>query len=168
MSLQAGRSRAGTKVFVILAIGGAVLFGGYIGYLAWSNDSFPIQEKPFGDYAAVASSSFNGTELAFEVKWLSAEYLPLYAQVTSPTSDAANTPVCGLGLQNVTEGQVIPMPFGISKPSSVLTNVDLSIAVRSVATGAEFTIAYHAGSLPAQQGNITPSNFSCRQPGSRS
>ena len=151
-----------------LAIGGAVLFCGYIGYLAWSNDSFPVQGKPFGEYAAVASTSFNGTELAFEVKWLSAEYLPLYAQVTSPTRDAANTPVCGLGLQNVTNGQVIPMPFGISKPSSVLTNVDLSVAVRSVATGAEFTIAYSVESVSAQEGNVAPSNFSCHQPGSRS
>jgi len=158
-----GRGLSKAKVLVILALGGAALFGGYVGYLAWTNDSFPAHERPFIDYAAVTSTSFNGTEISFEVKWLSADYLPLYAQVTSATTNAANTPVCGLGLQSVRAGQVTPMPFGISKPSPVVTGAELSIAMRSVSTGEEFTIVYPAGTLSAQQGNILPLSISCQQ-----
>ncbi len=140
-----------------------MVFGVFLAYLAWTNDSFPVQQKPFADYAAVQSYSFNGTEVVFQVRWLSSDFLPLYAQMTSSTSDTANTPVCGLGLQSVSSGQVIPLPFGVSRPSATLTNLDLSMAVRSVATGSEFTIVYSVASLNAQQGNITPSGVVCHQ-----
>ena len=80
-----------TKALVVAAIVGAVVFGLYLGYLALSNDSFPVQEKPFADYAKVVNSSFNGTELAFRLQWLDAGYLPMYVQLTSPATDAANT-----------------------------------------------------------------------------
>ena len=151
------------KILVILAIGGAVLFGSYLGYLAWSNDSFPVEERPFADYASVLSTSFNGTELAFEVKWISADYLPLYAQLYSRTNEAANTVVCGVGLQSVVNEQVIPMPFGISKFTPVLTNVNLFIAVRSITTGLEFTLVHSVDTLSAQPGNVVPSEYACRQ-----
>jgi hypothetical protein len=161
--LNADTRPSRAKVLVILAIGGAALFGVYLAYLAWSNDSFPAQQRPFGDYATVTSTSFNGTEVSFDVKWLSADYLPLYAQVTSATTNAANTPVCGLGLKSISAGQVTAMPFGISKPSPVVTDVELSIAIRSVSTGDEFTIVYSAGTLLAQQGDVLPSGISCQQ-----
>jgi hypothetical protein len=158
-----GRLRA-AKLVVILAVCGAALFGGYLAYLAYTNDSFPAQERPFGDYAQVVSTSFNGTEVAFNVRWLSGDYLPLYTQVTSTSSDVANTPVCGLGLQKVAAGETLPMPFGISKPTAVLTNLELSIAVRTLASGQEFTIVYSVPSVSAQQGDLQPSGLSCAQP----
>jgi len=150
------------RVVVIVAIGGAAIFGAFLAYLAWTNDSFPVQQKPFGDYATVQAYSFNGTEVVFQVRWLVSGYLPLYAQMTSSTSDTANSPVCGLGLQNVTSGQVIPLPFGVSRPSASLGNVDLSLAVRSAATGSEFTIKYSIASMDAHQGNLTPTGVVCR------
>lgn len=152
------------KLVVVVAVVGAVVFGLYLGYLAWANDSFPAQERPFGDYAGVVSVNFNGTEFAFEVKWVNAGYLPLYAQLTSPATDAANTPVCGVGLSSIGSGQLVFMPFTISPPSATLTNVDLSIAVKSIATGSEFTIVYNVPSVSATNSPITPSNVSCQQP----
>lgn len=152
------------RLLVVAAIVGAVVFGLYLAYLAYANDSFPAQERPFADYASVASSSFNGTEFAFTVRWVSGTYLPLFAQLTSPATDAANTPVCGIDYSAVRAGQVIFMPFTISPASATLTNVDLAIAVKSVATGAEFTIVYNVVSISATNAPITPSNVSCQQP----
>ena len=153
-----------TRVVVAIAIVGAVAFGVYVGYLAWANDSFPAQERPFGEYASVVSSSFNGTEFAFRVQWVNASYLPLYAQLTSPATDAANTPVCGTGLTSVQGGQTIFMPFSISPPSATLSNVNLSIAVRPVGGGGDFTIVYNVAGVSASNLPITPSNVSCQQP----
>lgn len=149
---------------MVLAIVGAVAFGLYIGYLAYANDSFPAQERPFADYASVASSTFNGTEYAFSLRWNDSSYLPLFAQVTSPQTDAANTPVCSIGLSTVQSGQTIFLPFTISPASAALNNVDLSIAVKSVATGAEFTITFNVASVTASNAPITPSDVSCQQP----
>ena len=149
---------------MVVAILGAVAFGLYLGYLAWANDSFPAQTKPFSDYANVTSSSFNGTEFAFNVHWRNSSYLPMYAQLTSPDTDAANTPVCGIGYASVQTGQLIFMPFTISPPSATLSNVDLSIAVKSVATGGEFTIVYNVHLVKAGNSPIVPSNISCQQP----
>jgi hypothetical protein len=153
------------KVLVIVAIAGAVTFGAYLGFLEWSYDSFPVQQKPFGDFAVVTSSDFNGTEYSFQLRWLSADYVPLYAQLTSPDSDAANTPVCDTGLTSVAARQSIFMPFTITPASAGLTNVDLSIAVEPVAAGGQdFTIVYSVPTVSAQPGDITPSNAACQQP----
>lgn len=158
------RRSSWTRVLVVFAIAGAVVFGIYIGYLALANDSFPAEQRPFANYASVVSSSFNGTEFAFNLRWNNASYLPLYAQLTSPSTDAANTPVCGIGLSKVQSGQKLFMPFTISPPSATLTNVDLSIAVRSLATGNEFTLVYNIPSISATNSPISPSNVSCQQP----
>jgi hypothetical protein len=152
------------RLLVVASVVAAIGFGVYLGYLAWSNDSFPSQERPFADYASVASSSFNGTEFAFRIQWSNASFLPLYAQLTSPATDAANTPVCDLQLSAVARGQTIFMPFTISPPSATVNNVDLSIAVKSVVTGSEFTIVYNVASASATNSPITPSNVSCQQP----
>ncbi len=160
----ASRKSSATRMIVVTVIVAAVVFGIYIGYLAWANDSFPAEVRPFDQYASVASSTFNGTEFAFRVNWANSSYLPLYAQLTSPATDAANTPVCDLKLASVSEGQTLFLPFTISPPSATVNNVDLSIAVRSVATGSEFTIVYNVSSAPAANGNISPSSVSCQQP----
>lgn len=152
------------RTLVVIAIAGAVVFGLYLGYLAWANDSFPAQVKPFSDYANVTSSSFNGTEFAFQVQWYNSSYLPLFAQLTSPDTDAANTPVCSTGYSAVQPGQVIFMPFTITPASATLSNVDLSIAVRSVASRGEFTIVYNVPVVSATNFPITPSDISCQQP----
>ena len=161
--MKATRRPSKARILVVTAIVAAIIFGVYLGYLAWSNDSFPSQEMPFGDYANVASSSFNGTEFAFRIQWGNASYLPLYAQLTSPATDAANTPVCDLQLSAVARGQIIFMPFTISPPSATVNNVDLSIAVKSVVTGSEFTIVYNIASASANNSPITPSNVSCQE-----
>lgn len=154
------------RVAVVAAIAGATMFGLYLGYLAYTNDSFPVQQKPFGDYASVVSATFNGTEIYFRVEWTAGSgFTPLYAQVTSPTSDAANTPVCGLNLTSVSQGQMIDMPFAISGATSTsLSSVDLAIAVRSSSNMTQFTIVYHLDTVPAQSGNIQPSDYACEQP----
>ena len=143
---------------------GAVAFGLVVGYLLYVNDSFPAQREPFGNYAVVQSTSFNGTEIAFRIVWQNATALPLYAQVNSPSSDAANTPVCDVGLTSVSSGQSIFMPFTISPTSASLSNVNLAIAVRVPATGTEFTVVYNVPSILATNGNIVPSDISCQQP----
>ena len=152
------------KLLVVIAIAGSVAFGLYIGYLAYTNDSFPAQTRPFDNYAVVNSSSFNGTEFAFNITWENSSAIPLYAQLTSPATDAANTPVCQIGLGTVSRGQGVFMPFTISPPSAALSNVDLSIAVKSIATGTEFTIVYNVAGVNAGNNPITPSNISCEQP----
>jgi hypothetical protein len=152
-----------TRTVVILAIVAAVAFGVYIGYLAWSNDSFPAEVRPFGQYASLGSSSFNGTEFAFRINWTNSSFLPLYAQLTSPATDAANTPVCDLKLTSVSSGQTLFLPFTISPPSATVNNVDLSIAVKSLSTGNEFTIDYNVATATAANGNILPSDQSCQE-----
>lgn len=149
---------------MVTAVVGAVIFGLYVGYLALTNDSFPAQQRPFNQYAKVVSSSFNGTEFAFQVRWLNGSYLPLYAQLTSPASDSANTPVCETRLTTVASDQTLFMPFTISPPSATLANVDLSIAVQSLANGGQFTIVFNIASISATNSAITPSNYSCHQP----
>jgi hypothetical protein len=156
--------RSRTRVVVVLAVVAAVVFGVYVGYLAWANDSFPAETRSFDQYATVASSSFNGTEFAFRISWLNSSYLPLYAQLTSPATDAANTPVCDLKVSSVSSGQTLFLPFTISPPSATVNNVDLSIAVKSLSSGSEFTIAYNVPTASAANGDITPSNVSCEQP----
>jgi hypothetical protein len=152
------------RALVIAAIVGSILFGLFIGYLAYTNDSFPTRVMPFDQYATVTSTQFNGTELAFSVTWNNSGYLPYQAQVTSDSSDAANTPVCGLQLQSVTDGQMIFMPFSIASPSAALADVQLSIAVKNVVNGTEFTIAYTVPTITAGNGNVEPSNLTCQQP----
>jgi hypothetical protein len=149
---------------VVIAIVAAVVFGLYIGYLAWTNDSFPSREEPFSNYAQVVSATYNGTEYAFRIQWISADYVPMFAQLTSPDSDSANTDVCGTGLNSVTAGQSIFMPFGLSSPATALSNVDLSVAVKSAVNGTEFTIVYHVESVTALQGDIQPQALACTQP----
>jgi hypothetical protein len=152
-------------VVVIAAIVGATAFGLFLGYLAYTNDSFPAQQRPFGDYAKVVSMAFNGTEFYFRVEWTaSSDFTPLFAQLTSPSSDAANTPVCGLNLTSIVKGQFVDLPFAISTPSTSLSNVDLAIAVRANSNSTEFTIVYHVDSVVAQPGKIYPSNFACLEP----
>jgi hypothetical protein len=152
-----------TRTVVILAIVASVAFGVYIGYLAWSNDSFPAEVRPFAQYASLGSSSFNGTEFAFRINWTNSSFLPLYAQLTSPATDAANTPVCDLKLTSVSSGQTLFLPFTISPPSATVNNVDLSIAVKSLSTGNEFTIDYNVATATAANGNILPSDQSCQE-----
>jgi hypothetical protein len=152
------------KLVVVAAIVGAVAFGLFVGYLAYVNDSFPSQTRPFADYAQVESATFNGTEIAFRITWENSSALPLFAQLTSPSSDAANTPVCDVGLSSVSSGQSIFMPFAISPTSATLSNVHLSIAVRPLPTGSDFTIVYQLQSIAATGAIITPSNISCQQP----
>jgi hypothetical protein len=153
------------KMAVTAAIIGAVVFGLYLGFLAYTNDSFPVAQKPFGDYANVVSVAFNGTEVYFKVEWTTTgDFTPLYAQVTSDTSDVANTPVCGLNLTSVSTGQILDMPFAISAPTVSISNVDLSMAVRSNSNMSEFTIIYHLSSAAAQPGNIQPSTYACSEP----
>lgn len=149
---------------MIAAVVGAAIFGLYVGYLALTNDSFPAQQRPFDQYARVVTSSFNGTEFAFQLRWLNGSYLPLYAQLTSPASDSANTPVCETQLTKVASNQTLFMPFTINPPAATLTNVDLSIAVQSPANGGQFTIVYNIASTSATNAAITPSNYSCHQP----
>ncbi len=164
MTLARRRGISKGKVLVLLALSGATAFGIFLGYLYWSNDSFPARVLPFSDYAEVASSTFNGTEYAFSIRWLSSDYVPMYAQLTSPASDSANTNVCDLNLNQVAGGEVIFMPFGLSGPSTSLSNVDLSIAVKSAVNGTQFTIVYHVDSVTAAPGNIQPQAYACTQP----
>jgi len=152
------------KTIVILVLGGAVAFGLLLGYLAWSNDSFPSREGHFSQYARVSSSSFNGTEFAFRVQWLSYDTVPLYAQLTSPSSDSANTIVCDINSSAMAGNRTIYMPFGLSGPSTSLSNVDLSIAVQSKVNGTRFTVDYVVNSINATQGDIQPQNMSCSEP----
>lgn len=155
------------KTLVIVAIVGAVVFAAYIGYLAYVNESFPLEQRPFGDYAAMAvPPQFNGTEISFHVRWLNSDFIPVKAQITSDTSDAANSPTCYTDLRSVSPGQVIAMPFGLSSATPVITNVQLSIDVMTQATGHEFTIAYTINSTSATVGNVSPADIACAEEGS--
>jgi len=157
------KSMSRAKLLVIAVVVAAVAFGLLLGYLAYADDSFPAQERPFGEYASVVYSSFNGTEFAFRVQWENASYVPIYTQLSSPSTDAANTPVCNLGLASTQKGQVIFMPFSISPASAALSDVDLSIAVRSATNNTSFTIIYNIPSINATNSAIIPSNIACQQ-----
>jgi len=152
------------KLLVVVALVGAVAFGLFVGYLAYSNDSFPAQTRPFATYAKVVYSSFNGTEYAFRVEWNSSNYVPLFTQLTSPATDAANTPVCDLKMSSVESGETLFLPFTINPASATLANVDLSIAVQSATNSTEFTIIYNVSSVSATNAPIIPSNITCQQP----
>ncbi|GEM_PF-6481863 len=152
------------KLLVIVAIVGAVAFGLLIGYLAYTTDSFPAQERTFMNYANVTSATFNGSEYAFSVQWLNGNYTPQYTQLTSPATDAANTPVCNLNLTGIKSGQTFFLPFTISPESAALSNVDLSIAVQSATNSTQFTIMYNVSSVSASNAPITPSNITCQEP----
>ena len=162
----AGRHSSAVRTVVIVAIGASVVFGLFLGYLAWTNDSFPTQTKPFSSYANVTWDAFNGTELAFRVQWVNASAIPIKAQVTSPATDAANTPVCEVGLSSVKSGQTIFMPFTISPSSATLSQVSLNIDVQPIAGGSDFTIIFNLGTIsaPASSLLITPSSVTCQQP----
>jgi hypothetical protein len=151
------------RLIVVVAIVGAVAFGLYLGYLAFTNDSFPAQEMPFPNYANVTSATFNGTEFAFKIQWFNSSYLPMYSQLTSPATDAANTPVCDFQLTSVKSNQTLFLAFAISPASATVSNVDLSIAVESVSTGSQFTIVY---SIPTASATNTPipSPIVCYEP----
>jgi hypothetical protein len=162
---QRGRRRISTvRALVIASVVGATAFGLLIGYLAYTSDSFPTQERPFSQYASVVYSSFNGTEFAFRVQWSNGSYIPLYTQLTSPDTDAANTPVCSLNASKIAGGQTVFLPFTISPASAALSNVDLAIAVQSATNSTEFTIVYNVPSISATNQPITPSNVTCQQP----
>jgi hypothetical protein len=152
------------KLLVLVALVGAVAFGLFVGYLAYSNDSFPAQTRPFASYARVLYSSFNGTEYAFRIEWNSSNYVPLFTQLTSPATDAANTPVCDLKMSSIASGQTIFLPFTISPESATLSNVHLAIAVQSATNSTQFTITYNVPLISATNAPITPSNITCQQP----
>lgn len=152
------------RLLVLAAIIGAIAFGLVIGYLAYTNDSFPAQERPFSNYAEVVSSNFNGTEYAFTVEWNSSSYVPLFTQLTSDATDAANTPVCDLQMTGIRAGQTIFLPFTISPASAALSDVDLSIAVQSATNSTQFTITYSVPLVNATNAAITPSNITCQEP----
>ena len=152
------------KLLVVVALAGAVAFGLFVGYLAYTTDSFPAQTRPFASYATVVSSSFNGTEYAFRVEWNNSNYVPLFTQLTSQATDAANTPVCDLEMSSIRSGQTIFLPFTISPASATLSNVDLAIAVQSATNSTQFTIIYNVPSISATNASITPSNITCEEP----
>jgi len=152
------------KALVVIAIIGAAVFGVYLGYLAWSQDSFPTATKPFGNYAVVTSDNFNSTEFAFNLTWENASALPIKAQLTSPSTDAANTPVCEVGLTSVTKGQNIFMPFTITPETATLISVSLNIDVQPTGGGGDFTITYSVASILASNTPISPSNITCQEP----
>lgn len=142
---------------------GALAFGLFLAYLEYENQSFPAAEKPFSNYATVIASEFNGTEVYFNVEWTtSGNFTPLYAQMVS-TVDAANSPVCGLGITSLSKGQTIDLPFATTGPASALSDVQLFIAVRADTNMSEFTIQYQMGQVIAQPGNITPSTYACSE-----
>src|SRR5271157_3768343 len=130
MRRSSGMARANAIVAAVIIA--ALVFSVYLGYLEWTNSSFPTQEKPFADYAAVTETVFNGTILDYRVQWNSSgNFLPLYAQITSDSTDEANSPVCDVGVTSITRGQMLDLPFAIAAPKESLASVDLSIAVRA-------------------------------------
>jgi len=151
------------KIIVVLVVVFAAVVGLVLGYLAFANNSFPTQQMPFGNYASVVSSTFNGTEYAFTIQWNNASYMPLYAQLTSPATDAANTPVCWTGLSAVSVGQRIFLPFTISPATATLSNVDLSIAVGKSPSSPSFKIVYNVPNVAATNSSIIPSNITCEE-----
>lgn len=159
-----GSHVSAVRAIVLVVIIGSVIFGVTLGYLAYSQDSFPTATKPFGNYAVVTSDTFNGSEFAFNLTWENATALPVEAQLTSPTTDAANTPVCQVGLESVTSGQNVFMPFTISPESPTLTSVSLNIDVQPTGGGGDFTIIYNVANITASNTPISPSNITCQEP----
>ena len=155
--------RASGMVVVAILIG-AIAFGLFIGYLAYTNALFPQKQASFGNYATVVSTYFNGTEVAFNVRWDNASALPLKVQLTSTVSTQADSPVCMAGLSSVTSGQMLFLPFAVSPPSGTLANVDLSIAAKDLATGNQFTIIYNLHNITADNATITPIGPICELP----
>lgn len=167
MRFRKSRALSPAGAVVVAVIIGSTAFGLYLAYIAWTNSSFPTATRPFDDYASVVSTQFNGTELFYRVEWNSTSgLLPLYAQIASPETDEANSPVCSLGLSNLTVGQMINLPFGIAAPKESLASVDLYIAVGTNQNSPQFTIDYHIDQISAQPGNIAPSNYACTEPAS--
>ena len=162
MEFQRRPGLSRTKAVVAIALVGALTFGVVLGYLVYENQSFPATQKPFGDYATVVSSTFNGTEVYFKVQWTgSGNFTPLYAQITSSV-DGANSPVCDIGLNSVSKGQTIDMPFAVAGgPTSALSDVQLLVAVRANGNMSEFTIQYSSGAMQATGVDIMPSTFAC-------
>ena len=161
---QKGRGPPLGKILVILVIVAAVVFGAYVGYLGFANQGFPVEERPFRDYATMVSPpQFNATEISFHVGWLNSSYIPVKAQITSDTTDAANSPACYFDLQTITAGQVIAMPFGLGSATATINNLRLSIDVRTLSTGHEFTIVYTVNSTSATNGDVSPTNVSCQE-----
>ncbi|MDG6899703.1 MAG: hypothetical protein JRM91_04515 [Nitrososphaerota archaeon] len=154
--------RASKVMLAILA--GSIIFGLLVGYAAYTSALFPQKQEPFGDYATVVSTSFNGTELAFNVRWNNASALPLRVQVTSTVSTEADSPQCSAGLSSVTSGQVLFLPFAVSPPSGALDNVYLSIAAKNLGTGNQFTIMYNLDNITASPSIITPIGPICELP----
>jgi hypothetical protein len=143
---------------------GALVFGLFLAYLEYQNQSFPTTQKPFSEYATVVASDFNGTEVYFKVEWTtSGNFTPLYAQLVSSV-DAANSPVCGLGITSLSKGQTFDLPFATTAPASALSDVQLFIAVRAGSNMTEFTIEYQMGQVTAAPGNIVPSGYACSEP----
>lgn len=114
-----------------------------------------------GGYAKVLSASFNGTELFFSVEWLSSNYLLVSYQISSSTSDSANSGSCTLGQQAVPEGQTIGLAFHVSPVSATIDSVNLFITVRSAATGSESTFSYRISALSATNGPIPYTPYTC-------
>ena len=151
------------KVVVVVVVVGALAFGLVLGYLEYQNQSFPASTKPFGQYAQVVTSTFNGTEMYFKVMWTTqGNFTPLYAQIVSSV-DEANSPVCSIGIPSISRGQSIDMPFAVSGPTSALSDVELLIAVRANGNMTEFTIQYQMGQVVAHPGDIVPSTYSCSE-----
>ncbi|HXW36810.1 MAG TPA: hypothetical protein VEJ36_02760 [Nitrososphaerales archaeon] len=149
------------KLVVILLVVGSAVFGLFLGYLAYVNDSFPVAQRPFGAYASVLSSVFNGTEVNYKIQWLSPGYVPEYAQITSPNSDEANSPVCSIGVSSAASGETFELPFSTTSPTTALSSVTLSIAVQSSNKSASFTIQYTLDTMNAVPGDIQPSTYAC-------
>ncbi|MCL4355075.1 MAG: hypothetical protein JRN56_00695 [Nitrososphaerota archaeon] len=143
---------------------GSIFFGLLIGYFAYTSALFPPKQEPFGNYATVTSTSFNGTELAFNVRWNNASALPLKVQVTSTVSTEVDSPQCMAGLSSVTSGQMLFLPFAVSPPSGGLNNVYLSIAAKDLVTGNQFTIMYNLNNITASSSLITPIGPICELP----
>lgn len=123
-----------------------------------------LQQKPFGDYASVVSTTFNGTELELSIKWLSSNFLPIYYQASSPaTAVIAETRLCSFELESATSGQTIGLAFDLSRGSAELFNANLLIAVKQVGTSNEFYVAYSAGNMVASNAAIPPTAYHCQE-----
>lgn len=140
------------KLLVALLLVFSLVFGLAVVYYEYANTSFPAREKPMSDFATVAYERFNGTEFLFVLQWKAGgNYTTLYAQLAS---NEYTTPVFDLRFEGVKPGQVLRMPFPLSKPLLSLHDVNLYVAVRDNANMSEFTLAYHVDSAGAVQGNI--------------
>jgi hypothetical protein len=149
------------KIIVAGVILGAAAFGLLLVYFAFLNDSFSTNIRPFGTYASIQTAVFNGTEVSYTVQWNSPNYTPLYAQITSPNSDEANSPVCDMPAP---DGQVYVLPFATTTPSTALSQVTLEIAVKSSTNSTQFSIEYELNQMTAAPGDLVPTSYSCSEP----